>query len=142
MLPKLLEQIPPEELIGTVTADGAYDTRACHASVAARGATAVIPTRRNGRPWKETTPGAQARNDILRASRRFGRAIWRTWSGYHRRSLVEAKMRCKKLPRANGFQPEPLAARPPSFRSAPPSSTASPSSAHPRQPALHKTSRG
>ncbi len=97
MLPKLLEQIPPKEPIGTVTADGAYDTRACHAAVAARQATAVIPTRRNGRPWKETTPGATARNDILRASRRFGRAIWRNWSGYHRRSLVEAKMRCVKL---------------------------------------------
>jgi hypothetical protein len=97
MLPKLLEQIPPEEPIGTVTADGAYDTRACHAAIAARQATAVIPTRRNGRPWKETTPGARARNDILRASRRFGRAIWRNWSGYHRRSLVEAKMRCIKI---------------------------------------------
>ena len=97
VLPKLLEQIPPEEPIETVTADGAYDTRACHAAIAARQATAVIPTRRNGRPWKETTPGAQARNDILRASRRFGRAIWRTWSGYHRRSLIEAKMRCLKL---------------------------------------------
>ena len=97
MLPKLLERIPPEERIGTVTADGAYDTRACHAAIAAREATAVIPTRRNGRPWKETTPGAQARNDILRANRRFGRAIWRNWSGYHRRSLIEAKMRCMKL---------------------------------------------
>ena len=97
MLPKLLEQIPPEESIGTVTADGAYDTRTCHAAIAARQATAVIPTRRNGRPWKETTPGATARNDILRASRRFGRAIWRNWSGYHRRSLIEAKMRCMKL---------------------------------------------
>ena len=97
VLPKLLEQIPPEEPIGTVTADGAYDTRACHAAIAARQATAVIPTRRNGRPWKESTPGAEARNDILRASRRFGRAIWRTWSGYHRRSLIEAKMRCLKL---------------------------------------------
>jgi len=97
VLPKLLEQIPPEERIDTVTADGAYDTRGCHAAVAAREAMAVIPTRRNGRPWKETTPGAQARNDILRASRRFGRAIWRSWSGYHRRSLIEAKMRCMKL---------------------------------------------
>ena len=97
MLPKLLEQIPPEEPIGTVTADGAYDTRSCHAAIAAREATPVIPTRRNGRPWQETTPGAQARNDILRASRRFGRAIWRNWSGYHRRSLIEAKMRCMKL---------------------------------------------
>lgn len=97
MLPKLLEQIPPDDPIETVTADGAYDTRACHAAIAARQATAVIPTRRNGRPWKETTPGAHARNAILRASHRFGRAIWRTWSGYHRRSLIEAKMRCMKL---------------------------------------------
>ncbi len=97
MLSKLLEQIPPEEPIGTVTADGACDTRACHAAIAARDATAVIPTRRNGRPWKETTPGAQARNEILRASRRLGRAIWKKWSGYHQRSLVETKMRCLKL---------------------------------------------
>lgn len=97
MLPRLLEQIPAEEPIDTVTADGAYDTRTCHAAIAAREARAVIPTRRNGRLWRETTPGAQARNDILRANRRFGRAIWRNWSGYHRRSLIEAKMRCMKL---------------------------------------------
>lgn len=97
MRPKLLEQIPAEEPIGTVAADGACDPRASHAARAARQASAVIPTRRTGHPWKETTPGAQARNDILRASRRFGRAIWRTWSGYHRRSLIEAKMRCLKL---------------------------------------------
>ena len=37
---------------------------------AARGAIAVIPTRRNGRLWKEDTPGADARNDILRATNR------------------------------------------------------------------------
>ena len=33
----------------------------------------------------------------LRASRRFGRTIWRRWSGYHRRSRVETKMHCVKL---------------------------------------------
>ena len=97
MLPELLAQIPPEEAIGLVTADGAYDTRPCHAAIAARQARAVIPSRRNGRPWKETTPGAQARNEILRATRRLGRTIWRSWSGYHRRSRIEAKMRCLKL---------------------------------------------
>lgn len=64
MLPELLEQIAYDQPIGKVSADGAYDTRACHAAIAARGAVAVIPTRRNGRPWKEDTPGAQARNDI------------------------------------------------------------------------------
>ena len=97
MLPELLAQIPPDQAIGQVTADGAYDTRPCHAAIAARQARAVIPTRRNGRPWKETTPGAEARNEILRATRRLGRTIWRSWSGYHRRSRVEAKMRCLKL---------------------------------------------
>ena len=49
MLPELLAQIPTEEPIGLVTADGAYDTRPCHAAIAARQASAVIPTRRNGR---------------------------------------------------------------------------------------------
>ena len=97
MLPKLLEQVPLGEPIGTVTADGAYDTRACHAAIAVREAQAAIPARRNGRSWRETTPGAQARNEILQASRRFGQAIWRNWSGYHRRSLIKAKMRCMKL---------------------------------------------
>ncbi len=37
------------------------------------------------------------RNEILRATERLGRAIWKRWSGYHRRSLVETKMRCVKL---------------------------------------------
>ena len=47
--------------------------------------------------WKENTAGASARNEILRTTERLGRSIWKTWSGYHRRSLVEAKMRCFKL---------------------------------------------
>lgn len=97
MLPELLEQIADDQPIGRISADGAYDTRACHEAIAARNAIAVIPTRRNGRLWKEDTPGAQARNDILRTTRHLGRAIWRRWSGYHRRSLVETKMHCFKL---------------------------------------------
>lgn len=94
ILPDLLDQIPAEQPIDRVTADGAYDTRACHAAIAARGAAAIIPPRKNGKPWKEQTAGAAARNDTLRSCRRLGRAIWKRWSGYHRRSLVEAKMRC------------------------------------------------
>ena len=97
VLPELLRQIPADQPIGKITADGAYDTRGCHAAIAARDACAVIPARKNARPWLETTPCAQARNDILRATRRLGRTIWRRWSGYHRRSLIEAKMRCFKL---------------------------------------------
>ena len=89
----LLAQIPAEQAIGTVTADGAYDTRKCHAAIAERGATAVIPIRKNGRPWKEDCAAAKARNEILRTSRYFGRAFWKRLTGYHARSRVEAQMR-------------------------------------------------
>ncbi len=97
MLPDLLAQIPPDQEIATITADGAYDTRACHDAIAGRGAAAIIPPRRNARPWKPDSAGARARNEILRTSKHLGRALWRNWSGYHRRSRVETKMNCVKL---------------------------------------------
>ena len=96
VLPDLLDQFPPDEQIGTVTGDGAFDTRRCHTAILERGGTAVIPIRRNGRRWKEDGPAAKARNDILRATQRLGRAIWKRWSGYHARSRIEARMRCLK----------------------------------------------
>lgn len=97
MLPALLDQIPLEEPIESVGGDGAYDTKACHRAIANRGATALIPVRKNAQPWKENSAGARARNEILRTTQRLGRTIWKKWSGYHRRSLVETKMRCFKL---------------------------------------------
>ncbi len=96
VLPDLLDQIPKGEQIGTVTADGAYDTRKCHTAIIERDATAIIPIRKNGRPWKEDCPAARARNETLRATRRYGRAFWKRWTGYHARSRIEAKMRCLK----------------------------------------------
>ncbi len=45
VLPDLLGQIPEDQKIGSVTADGAYDTRECHDAIADRGAHAVIPPR-------------------------------------------------------------------------------------------------
>ena len=98
MLPALLGQIDPTEALLSVSGDGAYDTKACHEAIAQREAQAIIPVRKNAKkPWKENRPGACARNEILRATQRLGRAIWKRWSGYHRRSLVETKMRCVKL---------------------------------------------
>jgi len=97
MLPHLINEIPRNKEIGSVTADGAYDTRRCHYAVADRGAAAVISSRRNAPPSKPNTAGAIARNDPLRASKYLGRALWRNWGGYHRRSRVETKMHCVKL---------------------------------------------
>ena len=97
ILPDLLDQFPGDQPLGLVTADGAYDTRACRAAIAARGAAAVLPPRKNGKPWKEQTAGATVRNAALHRCRRLGRAVWKRWAGCHRRSLVEARMRCFKL---------------------------------------------
>ncbi len=96
MLPELLAQIPADELLHSVNADGAYDTKACHEAIACWQAAAIIPTRRNAKPWVEGKAGAQVRNEILRATHNLGRAIWKKWSGYHGRSLVETKMGCFK----------------------------------------------
>lgn len=61
VLPVLLDQVPPDEQIGTVTADGAFDTRRCHTAIVERGATAFgssfgpmavrpsLPIRKSGR---------------------------------------------------------------------------------------------
>ena len=89
VLPDLPNQIVSHEQIGSVTADGAYDTRKCHDTIADRDARAVTPPRKNAKPWKAVTAGAEARNEALRASKYLGRALWRRWSGYHRRSRVE-----------------------------------------------------
>ena len=96
MLPELLSQILPDEPIASVGGDGAYDTKACHAAIALRNAQAIIPPRKNARAWKGTQAGASSRNEALRACQRLGRRIWKKWSGYHRRSLVETKMNCFK----------------------------------------------
>ena len=58
---------------------------------------AVVPPRKNAKPWKPTSTGAIARNDAVNAQRYLGRTLWRRWSGYHRRSRVDTKMHCIKL---------------------------------------------
>ena len=69
MLPERLNQIPPDQDIGSVTADGAYDTRKCHDAIAARKAFAVIPPRKNAKPWKLNSAGAIARKEAVNALR-------------------------------------------------------------------------
>ena len=75
MLPELLNQIPSDQDIGSVTADRAYDTRKCHEAIAARDAHAVVPPRKNAKPWKPTSTGAIARNDAVNAKRYLGRNL-------------------------------------------------------------------
>ncbi len=95
---ELLSQLPAETTLGSLSGDGAYDSRRVYRAVHARGAELVVPPRRDGQPWSDQTAWASSRNDKLAAIKRLGRGIWKRWSGYHRRSLVETAMhRFKRL---------------------------------------------
>jgi hypothetical protein len=101
MPPELPDQIPREQEIASVTADGAFDTRGATAfghSLEPVAFVPSLPTRRNAKLWKPDTAGAIARDEILRTSKRLGRTIRRRWSAYHRRSRSESKMHRVKLP--------------------------------------------
>ena len=90
----LLDQLPKDEVLQSMTGDGAYDTKQVYEAVIKHGATPIIPPRKNARIRKGST--FVYRNAAIAACKRLGRGIWKAWSGYHRRSLVETKMNCIK----------------------------------------------
>jgi Transposase DDE domain len=91
VLPNLLDQVP--EPIAQVSADGSYDTRACHEVIAQRQATAAIPPREHAQPWEPNPDGTvHPRTAILERIGQIGLAQWKKESGYHRRSLAETSM--------------------------------------------------
>ena len=57
----------------------------------------MIALRKNAKPCKDKKTSSLERNELLRTVKRLGRTLWKKWSGYHRRSLVETKMYCIKL---------------------------------------------
>ncbi len=94
VLPDLLRQLPGDETLESLTGDGAYDTQPVHEAVIEYGAIPIIPPRKNARIRKGSV--FVHRNAAIAACRRLGRSLWKRWSGYHRRSLVETKMNCIK----------------------------------------------
>lgn len=92
--PDLLRQLPQDEALESLTGDGAYDTEPAHEAVMLYGAVPIIPPRKNARLRKGSV--FEHRNAAIAACRRLGRSIWKRWIGYHRRSLVETKMKCIK----------------------------------------------
>ena len=90
----MLEKIPCDETVLSLTGDGAYDTQPVYEAVIQRGAMPIIPSRKNARIRKGDT--FAYRNSAVTACQRLGRRLWKVWSGYHRRSLVETKMSCIK----------------------------------------------
>jgi hypothetical protein len=92
MFEGLMSQI--DAPIAQVSADGAYDTEAVHASAAELGAKATIPPREGAVAWGEDHP----RDAILAEIEARGKDGWKEASGYHRRSIAENMMyRLKQL---------------------------------------------
>lgn len=94
VIPDLLDQLPQDEKLESLTGDGAYDTKQVYEAVVVHGATPIIPPRKNARIRKGSV--FVQRNAAIAACKRVGRGIWKAWSDYHRRSLVETKMNCIK----------------------------------------------
>ena len=61
VLDDLLTQIPLDERIDSVYTDGAYDTKYCRQVILDRDAHAVIPPRKNAKPWKDKKMGSLLR---------------------------------------------------------------------------------
>ncbi len=87
-VPALLEQI--DAPVASVSADGAYDTRAVYEAAHERGAMRIlIPPVRNAQLRANPSTALKERNRNIRAIRELGRREWHTYSGYSKRSRVE-----------------------------------------------------
>lgn len=91
-LDELLDGI--DEEIEQVSGDGAYDKRKCYDAIAARGANATIPPRKDAVNWEDDPVSGEVhpRNRVLERIKQVGRQQWKQQSGYHRRSLAETTM--------------------------------------------------
>ena len=96
-VPALLEQINAP--VASVSADGAYDTKAVYEAAHKRGAVRVlIPPGRNAQLSPNPSTALKERNRNIRSIRELGRREWHKRSGYSKRSLVEnAVLRYKTI---------------------------------------------
>ena len=95
MFAPLLNQLPKEQSVDQVSADGAYDRRMCYTALKERHVPHVtIPPQHNAKIWQHgnTRTERLARDENLRRIRKVGRKQWNIESGYHRRSLAETGM--------------------------------------------------
>ena len=93
-VPALLEQII--DPIASVSADGAYDTKAVYEAAHERGegrtVRVLIPPGRNAQLSRKPSTVLQERDRNIRSIRKVGRREWHMHSGYSRRSMVENTM--------------------------------------------------
>ena len=97
MVGPLLEQVSGK--INKMAADGAYDKRKVYKQLSELKIKPIIPPRKGARIQKHgNRPGPTlARDENIRAIRKWGRKRWKQKTHYHRRSIVENTMYRFKL---------------------------------------------
>ena len=92
ILPDLLNQIDSE--MNQVSGDGGYDTHASYQLITNRGASPVIPPRKDAviAQHGNAEPPTNPRDEVIRKIRQLGRKNWKKQSEYHKRSLAETAM--------------------------------------------------
>lgn len=91
VLPTLLN--PLRRAIKQASADGAYDTKACHKLLKRKSCKPTIRPRSNAGYWND----GHARNEAVKALKSNQLAQWKQDNGYHLRSLSETEMYRYKL---------------------------------------------
>lgn len=88
----LLDQVAAE--VQTFYGDGAYDQWKVYDSLDKRGASSIIPPRKNAKIKQHGNSSVDPlqRDECIRQIRRDGRKAWKAAIGYHRRSLAETAM--------------------------------------------------
>ena len=86
VMPTLIK--PLRRKIRQVSADGAYDTRDCHALLKRRGIKATIPPRKNAVLWDD----GHAWNNAVLAQNAGNLSVWKNENQYHERSKAETAM--------------------------------------------------
>lgn len=83
-----------DDPIDQVSTDGAYDHRHCYNDIAAKGAKAVVPPRKDAKIWQHGNRKGRPhpRDENLRYIRKHGRKRWKQDYHYHRRSIAETTM--------------------------------------------------
>ena len=82
-----------QDALASVSADGAYDTRAVYEAAHERGrgraVRVLIPPGRNAQLSLQPSEALRERNRNIRSIRALGRRDWHARSGYSKRSMVE-----------------------------------------------------
>ncbi len=95
---EVIDSVLPEQELGNVCADGAYDNQKSYDAVIKRGGTPYIPPRSGACKSRNPSPGMAMRNHNVEACWAIGRDAWKKGTPYHQRSLAETGMlRFKKI---------------------------------------------